>query len=233
MVTGMPPFVSQSEYLIFQKIQAKDYTFPEGFDPAARDLVTRLLELAPADRPDCAAIKAHGFLAGVDWAGLHRSVPPGVPDRFIADPAATDPVWERQPDIQPGLGAEEMSRLLRGQIEEPEESEDDEPELDSASCTSEGSCLPESGNIGDISDGERERLLGLQRATNEYHALVEGRLILKQGILDKKKGLLSRVTRMFLLTEGPRLFYVDPKDKSLKGEIPWSNDMKTEMKDFR
>ncbi len=35
------------------------------------------------------------------------------------------------------------------------------------------------------------------------------------GILDKKKGLWSR-RRMFLLTEGPRLFYVDPKDKELK-----------------
>ena len=35
------------------------------------------------------------------------------------------------------------------------------------------------------------------------------------GILSKKKGLWSR-TRMFLLTEGPRLFYVDPKEKVLK-----------------
>merc|ERR1712130_1000072 len=52
------------------------------------------------------------------------------------------------------------------------------------------------------------------------------------GILDKKKGFWSR-RRMFLLTEGPRLFYVDPKEKVVKGEIRWSADMKTEMKDFR
>lgn len=76
-------------------------------------------------------------------------------------------------------------------------------------------------------------------------------MILKQGILDKKKGLWSRWVnvfcyfllpifyllfsrrRMFLLTEGPRLFYVDPKEMVLKGEIPMSKDMKTEMKDFR
>ena len=62
---------------------------------------------------------------------------------------------------------------------------------------------------------------------------MEGKLILKQGILDKKKGLWSTKRRMFLLTEGPRLFYVDPKEKVLKGEILWSPDMKTEMKDFR
>ena len=40
---------------------------------------------------------------------------------------------------------------------------------------------------------------------------VEGKLILKQGLLDKKKGLWSR-RRMFLLTEGPRLLYVDTKE---------------------
>ena len=79
---------------------------------------------------------------------------------------------------------------------------------------------------------ESFRLLELQRQNNEYHPFVEGKLILKQGILDKKKGLWSR-RRMFLLTEGPRLFYVDPREKVLKGEIRWSPDMKTEMKDFR
>ena len=38
---------------------------------------------------------------------------------------------------------------------------------------------------------------------------------------------------MFLLTEGPRLFYVDPREKVLKGEIPWSSDIRTEMKSFK
>ena len=77
-----------------------------------------------------------------------------------------------------------------------------------------------------------KKCLDLQKQNNEYHRFVDGNLILKQGILDKKKGLWSR-RRMFLLTEGPKLFYVDPKEKVLKGEIPWSADMKTEMKDFR
>lgn len=52
------------------------------------------------------------------------------------------------------------------------------------------------------------------------------------GILDKKKGLWSR-RRMFLLTEGPRLFYVDPDNMVLKGEIPWSNTLKPEIRDFK
>ena len=98
--------------------------------------------------------------------------------------------------------------------------------------SSDTSCLPDSGNIGDISDEERARLLDLQQRNNEWHQLVEGNLILRQGVLDKKKGLWSR-RRVFLLTEGPRLFYIDPKERVVKGEIPWSREMKTEMKDFR
>ena len=60
----------------------------------------------------------------------------------------------------------------------------------------------------------------------------KGHLILKQGILDKKKGLFAK-RRMFLLTEGPHLYYVDPSAMVLKGEIPWSATLKTEIRDFR
>lgn len=241
MVTGMPPFVSQSEYLIFQKIQSLDYNFPEGFDPRVQDLVTRLLVLKPEERlgatdsrPGYTSIKGHPFFQGVTFPTLHLSTPPGVPARYVGDPGAADPVWERYPSMAPGLGPEAVSRLLRDQIEsgstedEPESGDEPDPEDDVTSCTSEY----EPGNIGDLTDEERSRLLELQRQNNEYHPFVEGKLILKQGILDKKKGLWSR-RRMFLLTEGPRLFYVDPKEKVLKGEIRWSPDMKTEMKDFR
>ena len=52
------------------------------------------------------------------------------------------------------------------------------------------------------------------------------------GILDKKKGLFNR-RRMFLLTEGPHLYYVDSSAMVLKGEIPWSSVLKTEIRDFQ
>ena len=65
--------------------------------------------------------------------------------------------------------------------------------------------------MADIADQERTKLLEQQEKNNEFHKFVEGNLILKQGFLDKKKGLWSR-KRMFLLTEGPRLFYVDARE---------------------
>jgi 3-phosphoinositide dependent protein kinase-1 len=35
---------------------------------------------------------------------------------------------------------------------------------------------------------------------------------------------------MFLLTFGPRLFYVDPDGMELKGEVPWSEHLRPEAK---
>eukprot|EP00092_Neocalanus_flemingeri_P018029 GFUD01019514.1.p1 GENE.GFUD01019514.1~~GFUD01019514.1.p1 ORF type:complete len:507 (-),score=121.39 GFUD01019514.1:273-1793(-) len=245
MVTVMPPFQSQSEYLIFQKIQTLDYSFHEGFDARAKDLVTKFLVIDPKERLGAQdtvgypSIKSHPFFENIDFDNLHNSTPPQI-QSYIGDPEKIDSIWEKYPSMQPGLGPTEMSRMLKIQIEDgslEEESDQDDVDPadldpDVASITSESTCLPASGNIGDLSDEERSRLLDLQRKNNEFHQFVEDKLILKQGILDKKKGLWSR-RRMFLLTEGPRLFYVDPKEKILKGEIPWSSDMKTEMRNFR
>ena len=43
MIAGRFAFQGLSEYLTWQKIKQLDYTFPEGFDPEAADLVRRLL----------------------------------------------------------------------------------------------------------------------------------------------------------------------------------------------
>ena len=43
MIAGRFAFQGLSEYLTWQKIKQLDYTFPEGFDAEAADLVRRLL----------------------------------------------------------------------------------------------------------------------------------------------------------------------------------------------
>ena len=76
------------------------------------------------------------------------------------------------------------------------------------------------------------RRLASQEKDNKWHRFVEGNLILKQGLIDKKKGLFAR-RRMFLLTLGPHLYYVDPVNMVLKGQIPWSREMRPVVKNFR
>lgn len=38
---------------------------------------------------------------------------------------------------------------------------------------------------------------------------------------------------MLLLTTGPRLIYIDPAQMVKKGEIPWSEDLRVEPKNFK
>lgn len=73
MVCGQPPFRAGSEYLIFQKILALEYDFPDGFDPLAKDLVQRLLVLNPEKRLGAEdavpyiSLREHKFFADIDW----------------------------------------------------------------------------------------------------------------------------------------------------------------------
>lgn len=43
MIAGRFPFHGLSEYLTWQKIKRLEYSFPEGFDEEAKDLVQKLL----------------------------------------------------------------------------------------------------------------------------------------------------------------------------------------------
>ncbi len=43
MVAGHPAFAAINDYQSFRKIEALDYTFPEGFYDSAKDLVQRLV----------------------------------------------------------------------------------------------------------------------------------------------------------------------------------------------
>ena len=79
---------------------------------------------------------------------------------------------------------------------------------------------------------EAKAALRKQAAESQWHQFVDNHLILKQGFVHKRKGLFSK-HRMLLLTEGPRLFYVDANAMVLKGEIPWTRDLRPEAKNFR
>uniref|UniRef100_A0A2P2I227 3-phosphoinositide-dependent protein kinase 1 n=1 Tax=Hirondellea gigas TaxID=1518452 RepID=A0A2P2I227_9CRUS len=87
-------------------------------------------------------------------------------------------------------------------------------------------------NVADITQEEHDKRLAVQEKDNKWHKFVEGNLILKQGMLYKRKGLFPR-RRMFLLTTGPHLYYVDPDSNVLKGQVPFSATLRPEGKNFR
>ena len=50
MLHGTPPFRAASEYLIFQKVAACEYTMQHSFSEASKDVIRSLLQLEPISR---------------------------------------------------------------------------------------------------------------------------------------------------------------------------------------
>jgi serum/glucocorticoid-regulated kinase 2 len=75
MLTGLPPFYDENTNEMYRKILQEPLTFPsqEIVPPAARDLLTRLLDRDPQRRlgaGGAAEIKAHHFFSNIDWRKL-------------------------------------------------------------------------------------------------------------------------------------------------------------------
>jgi protein kinase A len=75
MLAGYPPFYDEDHFRLYEKILAGKVKFPAHFDPAAKDLLKRLLtsdltkrygnlKNGPAD------IKRHKWFANIDWKKL-------------------------------------------------------------------------------------------------------------------------------------------------------------------
>ncbi|KAL7927214.1 serine/threonine protein kinase, AGC family [Trichoderma austrokoningii] len=75
MLTGLPPFYDENTNEMYRKILTASLNFP-GYDvvpPAARDLLTKLLDRDPAKRlgvNGSTEIKSHPFFHGIDWKKL-------------------------------------------------------------------------------------------------------------------------------------------------------------------
>lgn len=226
MITGLTPFHAPNEYMMFQKIQKAEYSFPDNFPSDAKDLVKRLLviksseRLGASDMQGYPSLKNHPFLNGMPWETLHECTPPCIFKSKGATSNGEQQMQYKVPDnLEPGLDEKQMTRLLGLGLNE---------DVKKDSRTS-------SKTIIDLSPEEIAEKLELQAKDNIWHKFVEGNVILMHGLVNKQKvgkGLFPR-RRMLLLTTGPHLYYVDPVNMVLKGEIPWTSELRTEAKSFK
>ncbi|KAK0168186.1 hypothetical protein PV327_002012 [Microctonus hyperodae] len=240
MVSGLPPFRSRSEYLIFQKIIKLEYEIPDGFCPLAKSLVSQLLVLNAAHRLGAQdehgagypSIRAHSFFEAVDFETLHEQTPPPIYP-YLPGTSEHEELRShyRVPDhLEPGLDDKQLTRLLGLGI-----GDDEIPEKPTIAVTPPTTVRKPNRkgiSISDITPEEIKSQMEIQRASNQWHSFVDDNLILKQGFVNKRKGLFAR-RRMLLLTPGPHLYYVDPVNMVLKGEIPWSPELRVEPKNFK
>ena len=185
MVTGMPPFQSQSEFLIFQKIQRLEYTFYEGFDEHAKDLIKQLLAIEPQTRLGAndsarySSLRRHPFFESVDFDALPDATPPAISE-FIPKEGRPDACWERDPNMEPGPGR--IPKLLIGADGDQELDDVLQKLRNNEGTSSQGLQKKQQRTLANLSPRQREELLEEQTKSNKFHKFVDGNLILKQGM---------------------------------------------------
>lgn len=92
MLTGLPPFYDENTNDMYRKILTEPLHFPgpEVVPPAARDLLTRLLDRNAEKRlgaNGAAEIKAHYFFHSIDWRKLlDRKYEPSFKPNVVSIP---------------------------------------------------------------------------------------------------------------------------------------------------
>ncbi|XP_062542403.1 3-phosphoinositide-dependent protein kinase 1-like [Armigeres subalbatus] len=112
MMSGIPPFQGANDYLIFQKINNMEISFPENFNSDAENLIRKLLVQDPLERIGIndveryKSIRSHTFFEGVDFSTI-RAISAPV---SLALPAVEQKSFSA--DMKPGLDPEQVARLL-------------------------------------------------------------------------------------------------------------------------
>ena len=202
MLVGKPPFRAGSEYLTFQKVQAALYQTPVDVDRQAADLIGKLLVAEPEDRLGCgpegheagfAAIKAHPFFAGVDWANLRAAeAPKFLPPLRTAELAHNGVLAE----FDTGMSMRDLALTTSS---EPSTAQSERLRgIQELSCEEPGEWSQF------LEDGEKVRRMGMVKKHRSGNFLA--RMVAKE--------------RYLILTTRPRLLYIDPNNMELKGVIP-------------
>lgn len=91
---GIPPFHDDTPEKVFENILSGNIEWHDDwveYSPEARDFMERLMTLDPARRlgaNGAEEVKAHPFLAGIDWEGVTKSEAAFIPQ--VTDPESTD-----------------------------------------------------------------------------------------------------------------------------------------------
>ncbi|KAJ8766114.1 hypothetical protein K2173_020630 [Erythroxylum novogranatense] len=201
MLSGTSPFKDASEWLIFQRIIARDIKFPSYFSDEARDLIDRLLDTDPCRRPGAGpdgypSLKMHPFFKGIDWNNLRARTPPKLA------------------------------------LEQVAHSEDGDHEIDNDSWNPShiGDCsaIQNDGNLGVSQStepsGHITRLASIDSFDSKWQQFLDPDESVVMISMVKKLQKLTNKKVQLILTNKPKLIYVDPSKLVIKGNIIWSDN---------
>ncbi|CAM0883835.1 unnamed protein product [Alopecurus aequalis] len=199
MLSGSSPFKDASEWLIFQRIIARDLRIPEYFSDEARDLIDKLLDVDPIKRPGAgpdgyASLKKHPFFRGIDWKNIRKTRPPNV----AADANANEAEDTQDSNWLSHMGSAPVNQNVPV------------------------------GNNGAASSSEVRshvsKLASIDSFDSRWQDFLEpGESVVLISKL-KKINKLSNKKVQLILTNKPQLICVDPAKMVTKGNISWSDD---------
>ncbi|KAL3523535.1 hypothetical protein ACH5RR_016369 [Cinchona calisaya] len=198
MLAGTSPFKDASEWLIFQRIIARDIRFPNYFSEEARDIIDRLLDIDPSRRPGAgpdgySSLKKHPFFEEIDWKNLRSQTPP----RLAVEPKA------------PSSGSDAH-----------ESSWNPSHVGDSPARTNDGN----GGGASSSESGSITRLASMDSFDSKWQQFLEpGESVLMISMVKKLQKLTNKKVQL-ILTNKPKLIYVDPAKLVVKGNIIWSDN---------
>lgn len=181
-----------------------DYEYPDGFNADAKDLVQKLLVLDPNERLGAkdarryTSIRSHSFYKGLDFDTLHTTSPPPIYPYLPGNSESQELRSQyRFPDnLEPGLDDKQLTRLLGLDGQSSSTTKVQGPDSQSSSTTATPPVHApkprERSGILRMNDKEKQHQLHHQRCTSNWHSLVEGNLIVKQGLVDKRKVSVDR-----------------------------------------
>lgn len=233
MLLGRPPFKGDSEYLTFQKIINRELSFPADvdLDPSARDLIEQLLVLEPGRRlgntPEgYDKLRAHPFFTGVDFCSLSTAPVPELPPLPLGSALSSG--------SRSGMGSASAREGGEDASADPDSDSDLDP-METAAASSDGRPASPSPNPspspGPPASPARPASSSMSLSAPPWSSLLlDTESVVCSGLVAKKRGLFSR-KRILVLTDLPRLVYIDPgKLTEIRGQIEWSRELWVEWK---
>ena len=207
MLTGKTPFHGATEYLIFENIKAyakglQPITYPDSVTDNAKDLISKLLERDASKR----------LGSGVDFGGIVLNIKMGYnglkEHRFFEGIKWKEIINSQPPYSPPTPAPFDIEHMCDGASDEWL------LETDIMPIMSKGLAI----------SSPTERVARVITDTANFETFLQaGELQIFCGPISKRRGFFSK-RRHLILTDRPRLFYVDPDSMEIKGEIPWTKE---------
>lgn len=216
-ITGKVPFRGATVWETMRKVREREFEpFPDFFPPLAQDLCEKLLVSDPDQRlgrEGMEDLKAHLFFKEIDWENIISATPPPL-EHNPNVPLPPEPVGRRSSSGLPNLN----------EVEADDEGADTPP--------TEGQGKNSKGGLGASSSDQAidpENVDGNTAAWKDF--IKESERVVRASLVNKKRRRFNVKKRQLLLTDAPRLIYVDPVTRKEMGTIEFNAITRVVAKD--